>query len=89
MFFGYYQSLAAINSDQKAAAQNFPILLLLIIVNVFILTQIPALTASIFSGHTGGHSGGVGSNQGLVLRRSYASHPDAQSRRPPGPQNGI
>ncbi len=65
MFFGYYQSLAAINSDQKAAAQNFPILLLLIIVNVFILTQIPALTASIFSGHTGGHSGGVGLIKGL------------------------
>ncbi len=65
MFFGYYQRLAAINSDQKAAAQNFPILLLLIIVNVFILTQIPALTASIFSGHTGGHSGGVGLIKGL------------------------
>ncbi len=65
MFFGYYQGVASISSDQSQAAQNFPILLLLIIVNVFILTQIPALTASIFSGHTGGHSGGVGLIKGL------------------------
>ena len=65
MFFGYYQGLASVNSDQQAAAQNFPILLLLIIVNVFILTKIPALTASIFSGHTGGHDGGMGMVKGL------------------------
>ena len=60
MFFGYYQGLASVNSDQGLAAQNFPILLLLIIINVFILTKIPAITASIFSGHTGGHDGGAG-----------------------------
>lgn len=65
MFFGYYQGLASVNSDQQAAAQNFPILLMLIIVNVFILTKIPAITASIFSGHTGGHDGAVSMIKGL------------------------
>jgi len=60
MFFGYYQGVASVNSDQSKAAQNFPILILLIIINVFIITKIPALTASIFSGHTGGHDGGMG-----------------------------
>jgi len=65
MFFGYYQGVASINSDQSEATKNFPILLLLIIVNVFILTKIPAITASIFSGHTGGHDGGMGVIKGL------------------------
>lgn len=65
MFFGYYQGLASIGSDQSQAAKNFPILLLLIIINVFIITKIPAITASIFSGHTGGHDGGMGMVKGL------------------------
>ena len=29
-------------------------------VNLFILLKIPAMTASIFSGHTGGHDAGMG-----------------------------
>jgi hypothetical protein len=53
-FFGYYQSIAN-GADFKQSAQNFPILLLLIVINVFILTKIPAITAAIFSGHAGGH----------------------------------
>ncbi len=65
MFFGYYQGVASVNSDQSKAAQHFPILILLIIINVFIITKIPALTASIFSGHTGGHGGGVGVIKGF------------------------
>lgn len=65
MFFGFYQGLATGTTDTLKAAQNFPILLLLIVMNIFILTQIPALTASIFSGHTGGHSGGAGVIKGL------------------------
>ncbi len=57
-FYGYYQEVA--NGESfTAAAQNFPILLLLIVVNVFILTKIPAITASIFSGSTSGHDGGI------------------------------
>ena len=40
--------------------ENFPLLLLLIITNIFILLKIPALTASIFSGSSSGHDGGMG-----------------------------
>lgn len=65
MFFGFYQGVASTNSDLNKAAKNFPILVLLIIINIFILTKIPALTASLFSGHTGGHDGGVGVVKGL------------------------
>jgi hypothetical protein len=58
-FMGYYQQLAT-GTDLKGSTQNFPILLLLIVINVFILTKIPAITASIFSGSTSGHDGGMG-----------------------------
>ena len=66
-FFGYYQQVA--NGESfKSSTQNFPILLLLIVVNVFILTKIPAITASIFSGSTGGHDGGAGIATAFALR---------------------
>lgn len=58
-FMGYYQALAT-GTDITGAAQNFPILLLLIVINVFILAKIPAITASIFSGSSAGHDGGMG-----------------------------
>lgn len=57
-FMGYYQELATGKTDLTSQTQNFPILLLLIVVNAFILIKIPALTASLFSGSTGGHDGG-------------------------------
>jgi type IV secretory pathway VirB6-like protein len=50
-------------------AKNFPLLILLVLVNLFILLKIPAMTASIFSGHTGGHDAGTGIATGLALRR--------------------
>jgi hypothetical protein len=50
-------------------AKNFPLLLLLVLVNIFILTKIPAMTASLFSGHTGGHDAGMGIATGIALRR--------------------
>ncbi len=58
-FMGYYQTLAT-GTDITGAAQNFPILLLLIVINIFILAKIPAITASIFSGSSAGHDGGMG-----------------------------
>jgi hypothetical protein len=36
-----------------------PALLMLVFVACFILIKIPAMTASLFSGHTGGHDGGL------------------------------
>lgn len=47
-------------TDPVTMVENFPLLLLLIIVNVFILLKIPAITASIFSGSSSGHDGGMG-----------------------------
>ena len=47
-------------SDPASMVENFPLLLLLIITNIFILLKIPALTASIFSGSSSGHDGGMG-----------------------------
>jgi hypothetical protein len=64
-FFGYYQNLAT-GSNLKESTQNFPILLLLIIINVFILTKIPAITSAIFSGHSGGQGAGIGAIAGAV-----------------------
>lgn len=58
-FMGYYQELATGTTSLSASTQNFPILLLLIVVNVFILIKIPAITASIFSGSTSGHDATV------------------------------
>ena len=39
---------------------KLPLLILLILVNLYILFKIPSITSSIFSGHTGGHGGGAG-----------------------------
>jgi hypothetical protein len=55
----YYTNFANAN-DPVTMVENFPLLLLLIITNIFILLKIPALTASIFSGSSSGHDGGMG-----------------------------
>ncbi len=67
-YFGYYQQIASGGMDITATIQNFPLMLLLITINIFILLKIPALTASIFSGSTGGHDGGTGLLTALVAR---------------------
>jgi hypothetical protein len=40
--------------------QELPLLILLVLVNIYILFKIPAMTMSIFSGSSGGHGGGMG-----------------------------
>ena len=54
----YYMNLIPLNP--VSLITKLPLLMLLILVNIYILFQIPALTSSILSGHTGGHDGGVG-----------------------------
>ena len=54
----YYTSLVPL--DISTLITKLPLLILLILVNLYILFKIPAITASIFSGHTGGHGGGTG-----------------------------
>jgi hypothetical protein len=40
--------------------QTLPLLVLLVLVNVYILFKIPTMTHSLFTGGTGGHGGGLG-----------------------------
>ena len=54
----YYMSLIPLNP--VTLVTKLPLLVLLVLVNIYLLFQIPALTSSILSGHTGGHDGGVG-----------------------------
>jgi hypothetical protein len=55
----YYTELANF-SDPGTMVQELPLLILLVLVNIYILFKIPAMTMSIFSGSAGGHGGGMG-----------------------------
>lgn len=66
-YLGYYQNLVDF-SHPDTLIKNFPILVLLVMVNFFILVKIPALTATIFSGHSSGHDAGTGIASSLATR---------------------
>jgi hypothetical protein len=64
----YYTSLATV-ADPGQTIKQMPLLILLVVVNVYVLFQIPHLTMSIFSGSTGSHGGGMwGAATALLLR---------------------
>jgi hypothetical protein len=63
----YYTDIVAF-SDPGLMVKQLPLLIILVLVNVYILLKIPALTMSIFSGSTGGHDGGMGATTALLLR---------------------
>jgi hypothetical protein len=63
----YYIQLGQSVSDPSLMVQTLPLLVLLVLVNVYILFKIPAMTQSLFTGHTGGHGGGLGAAM-LALR---------------------
>ena len=52
--------MSLIPLDPVTLVTKLPLLMLLVLVNLYILFKIPAITGSIFSGHTGGHDGGLG-----------------------------
>jgi hypothetical protein len=55
-----YLTSGAMNiDDPKKLIYLMPGLLMLVFVASFILLKIPAMTATLFSGHTGGHDGGT------------------------------
>jgi type IV secretory pathway VirB6-like protein len=55
-----YLTSDAMNVDApQRLVTLMPALLMLVFVACFILIKIPAMTASLFSGHTGGHDGGL------------------------------
>jgi type IV secretory pathway VirB6-like protein len=55
----YYTELVAF-SDPGNMVQELPLLILLVMVNIYILFKIPGMTQSLFSGHAGGGSSGLG-----------------------------
>lgn len=56
----YYVQLGQSVSDPSTIVQTLPLLVLLVLVNIYILFKIPTMTHSLFTGAIGGHGGGLG-----------------------------
>src|SRR5450432_1014957 len=56
----YYLQLGQSLSDPSLIVQTLPLLVLLVLVNIYILFKIPTITHTLFTGGTGGHGGGLG-----------------------------
>jgi len=56
----YYIQLGQSVSDPATIVQTLPLLVLLVLVNIYILFKIPTMTHTLFTGGTGGHGGGLG-----------------------------
>src|ERR1700680_3431171 len=56
----HYIQLGQSVSDPSTIVQTLPLLVLLVLVNIYILFKIPTMTHSLFSGGIGGHGGGLG-----------------------------
>ena len=69
MFMAYFASGITLTNPLDFV-KNFPILIVLVLVNVFLILKIPAITASIFSGNSGGHDAGHGSRDWGYHRRT-------------------
>jgi hypothetical protein len=59
LLISYFTSGANNMNDPRSLAAVMPGLLILCFVTGFILLKIPAMTATLFSGHVGGHDGGL------------------------------
>jgi hypothetical protein len=57
-------------TDPGSMVQELPLLILLVLVNIYILFKIPALTVSLFSGSSGGHGGGMGGMISAAILRA-------------------
>src|ERR1700691_3768765 len=56
----YYIQLGQSVSDPSLMVHTLPLLIILVLVNIYILFKIPAMTHSLFTGSSGAHGGGVG-----------------------------
>jgi type IV secretory pathway VirB6-like protein len=56
----YYIQLGQSVSDPATIVETLPLLILLVLVNVYILLKIPAMTQALFTGHTSGGGSGLG-----------------------------
>lgn len=57
-------------TDPGDMVQELPLLILLVLVNIYILFKIPAMTLSLFSGSSGGHGGGMGGLMTAAILRT-------------------
>ena len=65
LFMAYSTNLIDFTNPIKML-QNFPFIILLVVVNIFMIIKIPAITASIFSGSSSGHDAGMGAITGAI-----------------------
>jgi type IV secretory pathway VirB6-like protein len=65
LFISYYANLTDFTNPLNLI-KNLPLLIVLVIVNIFLILKIPAITASIFSGSSGGHDAGMGAVTGAI-----------------------
>jgi len=65
MFITYYANLTDF-TDPLTLVKNLPLLIMLVVVNIFLILKIPAITASIFSGSSSGHDAGMGVITGAI-----------------------
>jgi type IV secretory pathway VirB6-like protein len=65
LFISYYATLTDF-SNPLTLIKNLPFLIMLVVVNVFLILKIPAITASIFSGSSSGHDAGMGAVTGAI-----------------------
>ena len=65
LFMAYSTNLIDFTNPIKML-QNFPFIILLVVVNIFMIIKIPAITSSIFSGSSSGHDAGMGAITGAV-----------------------
>jgi hypothetical protein len=63
----YYTELVGF-SDPGNMIQQLPLLILLVLVSVYLLIKVPAMTVTIFSGSTGGHDGGMSIITAAIIR---------------------
>jgi type IV secretory pathway VirB6-like protein len=56
----YYLQLGQSLSDPSLIVHTLPLLVLLVLVNIYILFKIPTMTHSLFTGGNDGHGGGLG-----------------------------
>jgi hypothetical protein len=56
----FYVQLGQSLSDPSLLVKTLPLLVLLVLVNIYILLKIPTMTHTLFTGGTGGHGGGLG-----------------------------
>src|ERR1019366_7022158 len=65
LFMAYYANLTDFNNP-GTLIKNLPLLIMLVVVNIFMIIKIPAITSSIFSGSSSGHDAGMGAITGAV-----------------------